>query len=346
MTQDEPIKAFPAFAESDEALRQRRAAELRAMLQEAGPLSPEQKQAVVGVCFLDFPAVMRAHRGWKAHNTMESLVASLRLFRASTADLITLLDHFHTASEAPEYWYRVNAARADALETSILKEVVCLSELAHSVQDHCRRVQKVWSCPDFAKHLSAFGDDGQHDFILQLRNAIHHVRMFEPGWELRWSEANERSSHYQFAKAELLEGLDDWGKGERYLQASPENIDVRDLVTEYSARHAKFYEAYLADCNAFTPEPVIECRDIIRTQQLGNLRASWRMLLDILIQRKIDPMAYLDRYLDSAQLAKAAKLPPKSAELIDFVIATIDTEGACDEATRKLAYRLFGVHEK
>lgn len=338
------FSAFRDFSRQEQERREKRIAAVRAALAEGGALSADDFQRVARMAFGEFPKVITAHRGHAGAVRLKSLRSTLGLFKASSLELEGLLDEFHNLSGVPEFHYRSHKGRAESLGLRIRKEIFCFSELAHSVQDHCRPVRKIWDAPDFAAQLAAhFGTDGLHEFIVKLRNAMHHERMFEANWELRWSGPDARSSHYQFSKAELLEDDVDWERGEPYLRAAPEKIDVRTLVAEYVRRHDAFYAWYTSWCEANLPQAVEEYRALKREHERGNGRSGWKVMLNIFLQRGIDPVPFLPRYLSEDELRHASSLPARSAALADFVIACVDEREACDDELRGMVHKLFAV---
>lgn len=339
-----PLQALRPYVDSEAARRAKRVETVRAFLEEGTKLSDEDRRFIEHLSFTEFPEAITAHHGHAGAVKFASLKSALRLFRASSAALIALLDEFHEFSGAPEFNYPASQGQVDEIETRILKEVFTFSELAHSIQDHCRRVQKVWKVADFQpKLVSHFGADGLHDFILSLRGAVHHITMFEADWELRWNDANERSSHYVLRKKELLEDCEKWDKGESYLAKAPEKIDVRSLVDDYIARHAGFYAWFVPWCEEHPPGEVAEYEALNIAHRRHIVRMEYRFFVQELVKRKIDPMPHLHKYLAPADFAQASALPLHSAELADFVIERYDQHGACDTELRALVYQLFGV---
>ncbi len=61
------------------------------------------------------------------------------------------------------------------------------------------------------------------------------------------------------------------------------------------------------------------------------------------IQWKVNPYAHLDTYLTPAEVEAALRLPMRSREQVDYIIAAADEHDACDDELRSLVYKLFGV---
>lgn len=172
--------------------------------------------------------------------------------------------------------------------------------------------------PIFRERLIAsFGVDGLHDFVIALRNGLHHQRVFDAEWALRWSESGDRSSHINLKRNELLQKGGNWAKGRTWLENAPEEIDARSLVAHYPAQTAKFYDWFLPWCESNVPAPVVEYREVRRQHGAWIARRQWSLALDMFVARGVDPMPYLPDYLTADELAVAIMLPAHSAELAD-----------------------------
>ena len=53
--------------------------------------------------------------------------------------------------------------------------------------DHStRRFQKSVQVPNYdERQKECFKDDSLHDFVIGLRNILHHIHMVQPGWHIR-----------------------------------------------------------------------------------------------------------------------------------------------------------------
>jgi len=324
--------------------KEERIATVREALAGAVELSDADKTALIQSNFMEFPRVITAHRGHKASGKLESLTVARAQFDMACATILEILDEFHVFSDGPGFHSPDNRAPFNRIIDRMRKELFTFSDLAHSVQDHARRVDKVWSSPDYAAKLAEhFGSDRLHNFVIALRNALHHLHVFDAEWALRWNDAGDKSAHFSLKKFELLNDHDDWGSAKPWLEAAPAEIDVRALVTDYRARHAAFYDWYLGWCAANMPAEVAEYRAVKLGHRQHLLRMEWNFFLREFLKRGVDPMAYLARFLTSEQVAEAQQLPPKSQALADFVIECVDETGGCTPELREMAYKLFDV---
>jgi hypothetical protein len=327
-----------------EAQRATRMTEIREALAVTETLSDADRKALLGLGFLEFPKVITAHQGHRGSVKVDSLLVARRQFGMASDTLIALLDRFHDFSGTDAFHERRGRPAFERLLDEIQKELFAFSTLAHSVVDHCRSVQKLWNASDFdAQRESHFGSDGLHAFVTELRNALHHRRVFEAEWALRWDKAGEKSSHITLDKAELLDGMEWSVAAKTWLATAGDAIDVRALTTTYRARSDGFYAWYLDWCDKNLPAQIADYRELRRAQKAGLAQSHWNFMLREFLKRSVDPVPYLERYLSEEDHAKALSLPPHSTELVDYVIACIDDYGGCTDELREMAYKLFAV---
>lgn len=327
-----------------EAQKEKRIADVRSALASTARLSEADKTALLSLNFTEFPRVITAHPGHHSSAKLESLTVANAQFALSCSDLLTFLQDFHRLSDAPDFHAPDNREHFDALVRHVRKELFTFCTLSHSVQDHCRRVQEIWSSPDFRTEIAAhFGGDGLHEFVIALRTTLRHIRVFDAEWSLRWNRDGEKSSHFTLNKEHLLNDHHDWKRGAAWLNRAPNNIDVKSLVTDYRNRHTSFYSWYLKWTEENLPPEVAEYRDLKHQQRINILRAQWNFLLSQFLSRGVEPMQHLHKYMTSEQVAHTALLSAKSRELVDFVINCVDIDNACTSELREMAYKLFDV---
>jgi hypothetical protein len=152
------------------------------------PVDATLRRRLVWLFITDFMEVMKSHQGYNLELKHRSLQTTFNLFLRAKVDLVCALDEFDRLSRSGEFLPRTNTART-SIQDKIRKELYCFSSLAHSLQDHCRRLSHDWNGfyvrAALAKH---FGDDGLHDFICGLRSALHHRQMAEAVPSRSWLE--------------------------------------------------------------------------------------------------------------------------------------------------------------
>lgn len=336
-----------AWADWDKRQKlERRAAVEKAL--EFGPI-PVPQDTVDALCNLfitDAIEALRKHPGFEFEEKIRSLRTTLKLFERATADLATALTDFQSFSESSEGQYPSGLPRTDELESRVRKEIFAFCALAHSLQDHCRRVRSIWEPADFADRMHAhFGMDGLHDFICGIRTALHHVSMIEADWSVQ-HQGTETSSQFTLSKIELQGVLDNWSKSALgYLDRAPEKIDIGELGQQYASRVGAFYSPYLDDLEQNLPANVHDYRRCWRTKRAHDHLSTWKFFVQMFLQNNVDPLQHLHKFLKPDDLQRAQNFPSRSREQVDFVVSVPDTYGTCDDEMRKLAYQLFLVPE-
>jgi len=340
-------KIFELLAGEEDRKEQRKEAIRTALSTGTIPVPDDVRNTVVGLFVTDAIEVLRSHPGFDLEDKVRSIRTALQLFDQSFSDLMGALDAFDAFSRRPEFGYRSHRDEVAAIERRIRKETFGFSELAHSLQDHCRRVRKRWEPSEIVGELSrCFGDDGLHDFICGLRTALHHLLMVEANWQIR-DAGPAATSHFVFSRSELMAAMPDWNAGaRRYLESCAEEIDVRVVAQAYHPRVHAFYNWLLGEAETVPPPEVVDYRRCWNAHRTHNFRLAWRFLLKEFLKREIDPYTYLERYLTPAELDTALQFPQHSQEQADFVIRAVDEFSACDEEVRTLVYRLFRVPQE
>lgn len=344
MTNDR--RTLRAYFQTEEERRTNAKAAIKMALADGPiPVHEEVLKAVLKLFATDAIEVLRAHPGFSLEDRMRSLRTTFQLFDHAFVDLTRALDAFDGASRKPEFHYRSGRRQLLALEGSIRKEIFAYSALAHSLQDHCRRVRADWQPAGIeAQIVRCFRNDGLHEFVCGLRNILHHRSMIEADWVVRNVGPNA-TSHFVFDRAELAALDSAWkSKARTYLETLPQEVDFRNVAQEYFSRAGAFYEWFFSSCQTQPPTIVIDYRRCWNAVQKRDSRMGWRLLLGEFLKRNIDPYAFLDRYLTQPELREAETLPMRSRAQVDFIIDCVDELRACDEEIRALVYRLFHVN--
>ena len=231
------IEAFSILLDNELSLIQNRALTIKTHCRSSNaPVDTTLRQRLVWLFITDFMEVMKSHQGYNLELKHRSLQTTFNLFLRAQVDLICALDEFDRLSRSVEFLPRTNTART-RIQDKIRKELYCFSSLAHSLQDHCRRLSDDWNQSYIkAAIVRHFGDDGLHDFICGLRSALHHRQMAEADWTIKKS-GQEMTSHYDFDKSELLDIQKCWNANAKsYLSGCAKKVDIRELCVAYSER--------------------------------------------------------------------------------------------------------------
>lgn len=310
------------------------------------PVPDEVLHALEKLFVTDAIDVLQAHPGYDLEDKIRSICTVVQLFDQAFTDLKSSLADFDEFSRQPEFNYSSHQERLVSIETRVRKEVFAFSELAHTLQDHCRRLRGQWNHPQIdSQILNSFGRDGLHDFLCGLRTALHHRSMIEADWLIRDAGSSE-TTHFVFRRRELMSAAEKWNaRAEGYLRTCSEEIDIASLASIYHTRAHTFYDWLLSEVETAPPPEVADYRRCWKAHRVYSSRPHWRLFLSEFLRRGIDPYLYLDRYLTPDQIEEALQLPPHSREQADFIIRTVDKLSACDEEIAQLVYQLFGVTE-
>jgi hypothetical protein len=167
---NDPRRLFEHLRAEQRQSRERKAGIKAALSKSPIPVPDDLQDAILGLFVTDAIEVLRAHLGFEPEEKIRSLRTTFELFNRASFDLMSALDVFDLFSQRPEFSYRSHKEELTAIESRIRKEIFAFSALAHSLQDHCRRLRSDWEPPGMAEQISGcFGSDGLHDFVCGLR---------------------------------------------------------------------------------------------------------------------------------------------------------------------------------
>lgn len=295
--------------------------------------------------------VLRDHPGFPTWEKLRSYETSFEVFNRSVEDLLRAIQKFSKLSRDETLFERRRDNELNNIQRIIQKELFAAVNAAHALVDHStHQLQKSIRIPDYDKRLAeCFMDDGLHDFVIGLRSIIHHVQMIRAGWLVtqRLGDANLRAT-FMFERDELLFIVQHAkGKmkrsGRRYLESTPENIDLGQLIDEYRRRTREFHFWFSDVIKAQRMEDVRDYERCLKENKSFAARTWWKAMLGNWLNwdRPPNPYKHLDRYLTPDQVEEVYRLPMGSTEQVDKVIEFVDTDGACDDELRHLAYQLF-----
>ena len=315
------------------------------------PMPAEVVRKIAQLSSQDARDVLRGHPGFPVWERRMSYETSLQIFEQSVQDLLRAIEDFKDLSLDGSIFDRTREGELNQVLCSVQKELFAAGNAVHALMYHStRRLQRRVQVPGYDQRLTdCFGDDGLHDFVIGLRNIVQHIQMVRPGWQVThaFGEAQDVAT-FKLDRDELLlivKSTKDKmnASGKRYLESAPEKIDLRHVFEEYRQRAREFYSWFSDAIDAHRLE---ELRDYERCRRENNnaaARMSWKAVLGIWLNRETPPNPYnhLARYLTADQLEEVYALPMRSNEQVDKVIEFVDTDGACDDELRKLAYQLF-----
>ncbi len=341
--------------------QQQREAERRerirvAMAESEAPLREELAEVVIRLNDTHARAILREHKGFALAERRDSYRTSLSILGQCIQDLLVAIDCFETAalSDDSGYFSPGGENHWGRTERRIQKELFATANAAASLVDHARSVHKLHPMPDYeTTRIACFGTDGLHEFVIGLRVALHHLHAVTAGWNIvqSFSEGTSTAT-FVIGKAPLLRVLDAYadrfGSGRKamqtYIDASPEQIDLRSIFLDYRARAMRFHGWMSKELGS---DALVALRDydaLIRRKINADKLMFWKAMMGNWLRNwktPPDPHKHLARYLTPTQLEEAYGLPRNSKEQVDLVIKYVDRENAIDDDLRNQVYELF-----
>jgi hypothetical protein len=317
-------------------------------------------QAIVGDIALLNPSdaldVLKDHPGFKIWRRWKSYLAALALFERAMADLFDAINALVAAMREENLFARPHRHRLDEGVLRVHKELFAAGNAAHSLKDHASyRLQDVVQIAAFkAKLAEHFGHDGLHDFVIGLRTITHHIDVVEPNLHItRRFGSNGDAIAFHLDREKLRAIVDsvkaDSGKyqinkpGRVYLDKAPAKIDVRCTYEDYLRRARGFHGWFRGLLESQPPAELQDFERCLKANSDMAERTWWKALLGNWLNWDIPPNPYdhLARFLTAEQLEEVNRLPKKSQQQVDKIVALVDDNGACDDELRQRAYELF-----
>lgn len=311
-------------------------------------LPPWTDDALERAVFLDSGAVQRAlasHPGREIHDRLESLASVLRLFQKTAEELLVTIGRFHTEAHENYLLHRSRRNDLQHIEEEIQENLYVFAAYAMTLVDQSRTLSEKVHVPGYCDRVTTgFSESPRHRFIQELRVDMIHVTLHEPSWQVTWGRDKERTTSFLLQASQLtrLEAYHSLAK--KYVDEHPNGIDVGRMVSEYTAEvcelHTWFREAVEAEAQPI----LLDFRRSQRTVRAVSSRCWWRLiLLQVVIQGKRDPYAYLDQYLTPEELREVLSLPHRSKAQVDRIVELVDGDGACNDELREIVYRAFNA---
>jgi len=331
--------------------------ELRqAVARSTPPLTADLVQALIHLNDRYTREIMREHKGFTLAERRTSYLTSLAIMEQCLQDLLAEICAFEAAAltEDSTLFDRNGDADLKRFERAIQKELFATANAAASLVDHARRVDKCQPIPNYkTKQIECFGTDGLHDFVIALRVMLHHLHIVEAGWNMTTSfSEGTKTASFTISRATIERVIasspDRFDRPadaamKTYVQAAPEQIDLRAVFLDYRARMARFH-AWMK--NVLESESLIALRDydfVLREKVKSDKRMFWKAMMGNWLnwKKSPDPHNHIARYLTPEQLTEVYALPRNSKEQVDLVLRYGDKDGIVDDALRKQAYELF-----
>lgn len=309
-----------------------------------GPL-PWSEEILRKAYFHSFSKAEKAieeHPGFAVCRELRALQLSLEIFLDSVSDLLQSIDAFRVDAQSPEFWTRPARSRFRGRELAVRRGVFAAATSAMDLVHHSGSSRKKTEIAEeeYTRQVRETIDVHQHGFVQRLRNYITHFRMIEVPWQMT-SSASGKQTQFLLRRNVLLQ-WHGWNRQDKaFIGRYPDGIDVEELFTTYRTCVERFQAWFQGEVARVSEPHLSEYREYERILKRFGSRASWNMVLHLVEVRRLDPFAYLDRYLKKTELDGVLALPRKSRVQIDRIIEILDEDGACDAELRGRVYGCF-----
>ena len=334
---EERRRFFFEVLRADNERKERRRAELAEIIANA-PV-PDEVMAEVAWGWAD---LLKHHPGFSIEEKVRALSAMVNVFNETHTDLVAQLDRFHDFCSSAHFGSKTGREELLAIETAVDKELMAFSMAAMSLVDHVRSVRAAIEVADLDLTRGSIFDHEEHSFITDLRNMISHGHFPDVSWYLQWGE--KRVSDFALTSERLLQTKDVGNNARRFITRFGERVQIRAVVASYSSRVRQFYAWYLPALEANATPELMDYRRCRKICRQASSRAWHRVMVAHAIQWKVDPYVHLDKYLTPDEAEAALRLPMRSKEQVDCIIAAADEHEACDAELRGMVYKLFRVN--
>ncbi|WP_156460401.1 hypothetical protein [Devosia sp. Root635] len=316
----------------------------------AVPLPHELLQRVV--LQSDAPSILRGHPGFDLWERCQSYFTSLDVFNLCLDDLLGAIHGFEgrAVADKPDLFERQRESELRMIQQRIQKELFASANAAASLVDHCRRIDPATIIAGYdARRRTEFGSDGLHEFVINLRVLLHHLRIVDAGWNLTNSVRDGQSATFKLSKENLLRAIDDFsGLASRastwaFVNSHDKDLDLVDVFRAYRDRASRFHGWLRQELSS--PE-LVALRDYERclSERAKALsRVWWAAMLGNFLNWPAppNPHHHLHRYLTRYELAQVRRLPRNSQEQVDLVIRLVDDKHAATDDLRRSVKILF-----
>jgi hypothetical protein len=341
-TSPEARELFGLFAKHHAEQRTQKLAQVTASLQ----IMPASEQVLEDLCALspqDAQRALRAHPGYEMHRSLESIETMLPVFHRAVADLNTAVNAF--PAPGPIEMRRERESLEAEISVIVNKEILAAVGASQALVDYSRGVRKLLPVERFDQKRSEIFDDDEHALVKGLRNLLSHVRHTTADWQTTYSREG-RVTRFKIDTEILLTEAELNTATRRFLATHGQILDISGLLSSYAERVDRFYGWLLPELEQHMPEAIVEFRGCEGAVKLDHARQSYKVLLDIWRQAKVDPYEHLPKYLTADEVSRALELPQRSEAQVDYIISCVDRNGICDAELRLLVHQFFGVAEQ
>jgi hypothetical protein len=307
------------------------------------PTAQETLEALCALGPTDADRALRSHPGYAGQRCIESIHSMLQLFHCALFDLEKAIAAF------PDLRVSDHRITREALEgdlsVRVNKEFYAAIGAAKSLVEMSRGFRDSVEGVLFRSKLDEIFDEEQHEFVVKLRNVVHHQVHSKANWQQTWDEQGQ-CSHFVLQREEILADNNLNVKARAYLERIGPTCDLVELLREYASKLDRFYAWLLSHIETTLAVEIVDYRKCRKALQLDQGRKTYTFLIEQWIQAGVDPYSHLSKHLTPEQLKTIRLFPDHSAHQVDYLIAAMDKDELCDDKLRELAYRFFGVRDR
>ena len=309
-----------------------------------GPL-PWSRDTLIKAFWTNWVQVLeniKEHPGFAAHEGFEDIHFSLSLFLDNTNDLLAAIADVKNLVE-PSFFARGNQQSVEQWDRKLRKHFFGVASAAFALVDANRRVSSTYPVESYQEQINkCFVNSELHNFMQGLRNFVTHKRLLTPSVQTLWGEG--RKVTQLILSEKKLKDFNNWtAPAKVFIQNCRFGVDIEAAVFEYRQLVENFHTWYRENFWSTYGNQINEYlsyEKIVKGEQWKN---HWKHVLNYVIERKLNPYDYLDRYLTPEEIKNALELPHGSKEQIDLMISMADEFEICDDEIRGMVYKLFSL---
>jgi hypothetical protein len=230
------------------------------------------------------------------------------------------------------------------IEIPAQKEIMAFCAAYHGTFDTLRRLKK--ARPDLADKIDDLRERNTNEaefiFISDLRKNLSHGSVVVPGWSIS-SDFIETTGTMKFSGREII-SFGEWKAVSRsFIAQQDDTFSISKILAKCAYGLSVFrkeLEALFASNRSDAEVDYFDLIDLIRKLASKNFIKAF---LQGHVEAETDPYIHLWRFFDPETLREILRLPPRSVEQVEFIIALRAAETTCDDSLRALLYRLFRV---
>lgn len=279
---------------------------------------PWPKNLIKEIAFKVSPVdieILQEHRGFILQERIDAVNKARQVFNRAVDDLLAIREQMAAADAAGRLSDRSVGDHLEAINISAQKEMFAAASAAHSLVEHSRRLNKALHVEGYKERISYIAEDPQHNFMMCMRNNIHHFFVVDAGYQLitKWTDEGKKHSYsaiihkHQLKRIESI-NRDKWNAAARqYIEKQDKTIDLLSLFQTYRHKINDIHMWWKEEIEKNAPEELIDFRNV--TWLLERIRkiVLLKVILENLVTKNVNPYEYWAEYLTETELRELEK---------------------------------------